>query len=168
MNNIQSMLTIGAIALFSLISIRFNSSVLENMTVEVENKIYLTAFSLADDLIEEIKQKAFDEETVVFRSISPEELTPNNQFAPEVLDPGENGDHSTWDDIDDFNGFNKAVSLPHAEGFNVSCQVDYVQEDNYEQISSVQTFFKRVEVRVTSDYLRSPVKLTFIFTLHSK
>jgi hypothetical protein len=138
------------------------------MTVEVENKIYLTAFSLADDLIEEIKQKAFDEETVDFRSISPEELTPSNQFAPEVVDVGENGDHSTWDDIDDFNGFNKAVSLPHAEGFNVSCQVDYVQENNYEQISSVQTFFKRVEVRVTSDYLRSPVKLSFVFTLHSK
>ncbi|HEY6626519.1 MAG TPA: hypothetical protein VIZ21_06165, partial [Ignavibacteriaceae bacterium] len=107
MNNIQSMLTIGAIALFSLISVRFNSTVLENMTVEVENKIYLTAFSLADDLIEEIKQKAFDEETVEFRSISPEELTPYNQFAPEVLDAGENGDHSTWDDIDDYNGFSK-------------------------------------------------------------
>jgi hypothetical protein len=168
MNNIQSLLTIGAIALFSLISIRFNSSVLENMTVEVENKVYLTAFSLADDLIEEIKQKAFDEETVEFRSITPTELTPSNQFAPEIRDLGETDDPATWDDIDDYNGYSKLVSLPHAEGFSVTSQVDYVQENNYDQVSSVQTFFKRIQVRVSSDYLRAPVRLSFVFTLHSK
>ncbi len=168
MNNIQSLLTIGAIALFSLISIRFNSSVLENMTVEVENKVYLTAFSLADDLIEEIKQKAFDEETVEFRSITPTELTPSDQFAPEIRDLGETDDPATWDDIDDYNGYSKLVSLPHAEGFSVTSQVDYVQENNYDQVSSVQTFFKRIQVRVSSDYLRAPVRLSFVFTLHSK
>jgi hypothetical protein len=142
--------------------------VLENMTVEVENKVYLTAFSLADDLIEEMKQKAFDEQTVDFRSISPGELTPSYLFAPEVLDPGENSYPSTWDDIDDYNGYSKQIALPHAEGFTVTSQVDYVQENNYDQVSSTQTFFKRIEVRVSSDYLRAPVKLTFIFTLHSK
>jgi hypothetical protein len=168
MNNIQSMLTIGAIALFSLISIRFNSSVLENMTVEVENKVYLTAFSLADDLIEEIKQKAFDEQTVEFRSISPEELTSYNNFAPLFRDPGETSDPTTWDDIDDYNGYSKQISLPHAEGFSVTSQVDYVQENNYDQVSLVQTFFKRIQVRVSSNYLRAPVRLSFIFTLHSK
>ena len=164
MGNIQSLTTIGAIALFSLISVRFNSTVLENMTVEVENKIYLTAFSLADDLIEEIKQKAFDEETVVFRSINPEELTPANEFG---TDTGESS-VTDYDDIDDYNGFSRDVSLPHAEGFHIVSQVDYVAANNPDQVSLAQTFFKRIEVRVTSDYLRHPVKLSFIFTLHSK
>jgi hypothetical protein len=138
------------------------------MTVEVENKVYLTAFSLADDVLEEIKQKAFDEQTVVFRSINPEELTSSNNFAPEVLDAGETSDPITWDDIDDYNGYQKPVSLPHAEGFLVSCSVNYVQEDNFDQVSSTQTFFKRVNVSVSSDYLRAPLTLSFIFTLHSK
>jgi hypothetical protein len=80
MSSIQSLLAIGSIALFSLISVRFNSSVLQNLTLEVENKVYLTAFSLADDMIEEIKQKAFDHETVQFRSINPEELSPTANF----------------------------------------------------------------------------------------
>jgi hypothetical protein len=164
MNNIQSMLTIGAIALFSLISIRFNSSVLENMTVEVENKVYLTAFSLADDLIEEIKQKAFDDQTVIFRSINPEELTSPNGLGPES---GENN-VADYDDIDDYNGYEKEVSLPHAEGFNVNSQVYYVTENNFNQPSTVQTFFKRVDVSVSSDYLRAPITISFIFTLHSK
>jgi hypothetical protein len=164
MNNIQSLLSIGAIALFSLISIRFNSSVLENMTVEVENKVYLTAFSLADDLIEEIKQKAFDEETVDFRSISPEELTSPNELEPES---GENN-VTDYDDIDDYNGHEKEISLPHAEGFTVNSQVYYVTENNFNQVSTVQTFFKRVNVSVSSDYLRTPITISFIFTLHSK
>ena len=64
MSNSQSMLSLGALLLLSLVSLRFNSSVLDNTTVETENKVYLTAFSLADDLIEEIKQKAFDANTV--------------------------------------------------------------------------------------------------------
>jgi hypothetical protein len=167
MSNIQSMITIGAIAIFSLISIRFNATVLENINVEVENKIYLTAFSLADDMIEEIKQKAFDEETVVFRSINTEELTPVNEFGA-AQDPGETSDPLTFDDIDDYNGYSKNVSLPHAEGFTVTSQVEYVQSTNFQMTSLAQTFFKRVTVWVSSDYLSHPVKLSFIFTLHSK
>lgn len=168
MGNIQSMLTIGAIALFSLISIRFNSSVLENMTLEVENKAYLTAFSLADDLMEEIKQKAFDDQTVVFRSINPWELSPRDQFAPEFVDSGETSDPSTWDDIDDYNQYTRPVSLPHIEGYVVSCSVEYVTKNNFIMPSLTQTFYKRVKVTVSSDYMRKPVTLSFIFTLHSK
>lgn len=167
MANIQSLLTIGAIALFSLISIRFNSAVLENMTVEVENKVYLTAFSLADDLMEEIKQKAFDDQTVVFRSINPEELSPRNQFAP-FRDPDETDDPATWDDIDDYNGYIKAVTLPHVEGYSVTCAVEYMTKDNYYSPSLIQTFYKRVQVSVSNQFMRMPVTLSFIFTLHSK
>ncbi|MBS4033087.1 MAG: hypothetical protein KGZ85_01365 [Ignavibacterium sp.] len=168
MSSIQSFLAIGSIALFSLISLRFNSSVLQNMTLEVENKVYLTAFSLADDMIEEIKQKAFDHETVIFRSINPEELSPNANFGG-GKDPGESAnDPSTWNDIDDFHGYNKPVSLPHAEGYNVSVIVNYVLANNQNFVSSQPTFFKRVQVTVTSDYLSNPVVLSFIFTLHSK
>ena len=75
MNSGQSLLSIGALIIFSLVSINFNSSVLTNTTVEVENKVYLTAFSLADDLIEEIKQKAFDAATVDFPTTNPASLT---------------------------------------------------------------------------------------------
>jgi len=168
MSNIQSLTTIGAIALFALISMRFNANVLENKNVEVENKIYLTAFSLADDVLEEIKQRAFDEQTVVFRSINPEELTPLNQFAPSFRDPGETSNPSTWDDIDDYNGYNRNISVPHAEGFQVSSTVTYVAANNPDMNSLTQTFFKRVQVRVTSPYLRNAVTLSFVFTLHSK
>ena len=73
-SSVQSMLSLGALMIFSLISLRFDSAVLQNVEVEVENKVYLTAFSLADDLLEEIKQRAFDQKTVVFKSITPSAL----------------------------------------------------------------------------------------------
>ena len=56
MSSGQSMLVLGATILFALISLRFNTAMLQNTTLEIQNKVNLTAFSLADDLIEEIKE----------------------------------------------------------------------------------------------------------------
>lgn len=164
MGGIQSLLAIGALSLFALVSVRFNSSVLQNLSTEVENKVYLTAFSLADDLIEEIKQKAFDEETVEWKAITIGELSPKSMFG--IKDPGETT-VADFDDIDDYDGYSKPVSLPHAEGYTVQCVIEYVDINNPDNISG-NSYAKRVQVTVASKYLRNPVKLSFIFTLHSK
>jgi len=164
MSNINSFISIGSILLLSLISLRFNSTVLENNIVETENKIYLTAFSLADDMIEEIKGKAFDEETVEWHSITESELTSTEAFGP---DAGEVS-VSDFDDIDDYNGYSKAVSLPHAENYTVITTVDYVTAADQNVTSVPQTFFKRISVSVSSPYLSYPINVIFIFTLHSK
>ena len=158
-------LSIGAIVLLALVSLRFNTTLLQNRTTEIENKVYLTAFSLADDLIEEIKQKAFDEETVEWSAITTDQLTPYYLFGP--VDPGESSVYD-FDDIDDYHGYSQSVSLPHAENYSVTSTVDYVTASNPDVTSSWQTFFKRISVNVTSPYMSSPVKLSFVFTLHSK
>lgn len=164
MGNNQFM-SIGAIALLALISLRFNTTVLENKTTEIENKVYLTAFSLADDLIEEIKQKAFDEQTVEWRAIPVDQLTPYSSFGP--VDAGESSANS-FDDIDDYHGYQKSVSLPHVENYSVMSTVEYVTAANPDINSSSQTYFKKIIVRVTSPYISHPVRLSFVFTLHSK
>lgn len=161
----NSFLAIGAMALLALVSLRFNTTVLQNKTTEVENKVYLTAFSLADDLIEEIKQKAFDEQTVEWRAIPVDQLTPSTSFGP--VDPGEISVND-FDDIDDYDGYQKAVSLPHVENYSITSTVDYVSATDPDETSSSQTYFKRIAVLVTSPYISHPVKLSFVFTLHSK
>ena len=157
-------LSIGAIALLALVSLRFNTTVLENKTTEVENKVYLTAFSLADDLIEEIKQKAFDEQTVDWRAIPVEQLTSIDAFGPDADEFSVND----FDDIDDYQNYSKGISLPHVEDYNVSSTVEYVTASDPDMTSSSQTYFKRISVRVTSPYISHPVRLAFVFTLHSK
>ena len=165
MTGTQSFLTIGAMALLALVSLRFNTTLLENRTTEIENKVYLTAFSLADDLIEEIKQKAFDEKTVEWKAIPADQLSPSNAFGP--VDAGESS-VNTFDDIDDYHGYLKAVSLPHVENYSVMSTVEYVSATDPDATSNTQTYFKKITVRVNSPYLSHPVKLSFIFTLHSK
>jgi hypothetical protein len=161
----NSFLSIGAMALLALISLRFNATLLENRTTEIENKVYLTAFSLADDLIEEIKQKAFDEKTVEWKAIPADQLSPAESFG--VFDPGESKVND-FDDIDDYNRYGKEVSLPHVEDYSVTSTVDYVSATNQDEVSNTQTYFKRVTVKVSSPYLSHSVKLSFVFTLHSK
>lgn len=165
MSNIQSFLSIGAIALVAVISLRFNEAVLQNSSIEVENKVYLTAFSLADDLIEEIKEKAFDATTVNFPTTDSLTLTPPAKLGIDPMAIGGFEVYPAYDDIDDYNGYVRNISAPHAEDYEISCLVWYVSPVNQNLFSNVQTFYKRVEVTVTSPYMNYPVKLSFIFSL---
>ena len=161
MSNIQSILVLGAISLLAVISLRFNTSVLQNSTLEIENKVYLTAFSLADDLIEEIKQKAFDEKTIDFQAIATDQLTASDSLGKDSTEMWPN-----FDDIDDYDGYSKSISLPHAEGYAVISKVRYANPDGSE--FTTQTYFKKVDVTVESSYLNYSITLSFIFSLHSK
>jgi len=159
MNSVQSMLTMGALVLLSLSSLRFNSSVLENSTAQIENKVCLTAFSLADDMIETIKQRSFDEATIQFPT-GLANLTPSGSLGPET---GET--YQTYDDLDDYNGYEKTVSAPHAENYRIWCEVAYVDGNNPDNLITSQSYYKKVTIYVSSPYMRDDINLSFIFTL---
>jgi len=160
MSGINSFLSLGSLLLLSLVSLRFNSAVLENSTIETENKVYLTAFSLANDMIEEIKKKAFDVATVNFPTTDPSVLT-----SPYSLGPAANEVYPNYNDIDDFNGYQRKVSAPHAENYGIRCSVYYVSEYYPDYKVMTQTFYKRVDVLVSSPYMKQTIGLSFIFTL---
>ena len=160
MSGIQSLLAIGAVWLFALVTINFNTTVVHNISIEVENKVYLTAFSLADDKIEEIKQKAFDENTIEFNAINVNDLS--------SIGSEEGTDRRLFDDIDDYDNDTTHIGLPYVENFIVTTRVFYADPNNPNLTYGAKSFFKRVEVTVTSEYLSIPVHLSFIFTLHSK
>lgn len=160
MASIQSMLAIGALVIFSIVSLLFNSSYMQSSAIEIEDKVYLTAFSLADDLIEEMKQKAFDEKTIDFQAIRKDQLT-----LPAAL--GKEGE--TWpnfDDIDDYKGYVKNVDAPHAEGYHINCNVEYCDANG--NVLGIQDYYKKVTISVSSDFLRDPFQMYFVFSLHSK
>ena len=157
----QSLLSLGALIILAFLSLQFNSSVLGNSTTEIEDKVYLTAFSLADDLIEEIKEKAFDEKTIDFQAIAVNQLTSADALTHESGEGWPN-----FDDIDDYNGYQKLVDLPHAEGYDISCKVNYADSDGND--ITTQSYFKKVTITVTSKYMRDPFSISFIFSLRSK
>lgn len=160
MQGIQSILAMGALILLALLSFNFNSAVLQNSTADVENKVAMTAISLGDDLIEEMKSRSFDQTTVEFPTSNPASLTPVDSLGPETGEV-----YPNFNDVDDFNGYVQHVSTPFAEDYHISCLVQYVDPNNPDNVSSTQTFFKKATVSITSPYMRYSIKLSYIFTL---
>lgn len=159
MSNVQSMLTITGMFLLAIISLRFNSAATTTSDTQTNNKVYLTAFSLADNLIEEIKGKSFDQTTINFPTTNPASLTPAS------LGPDSGEVYPYYNDVDDYNGFQDTVSAPYFETYYISCVVQYVSADDPDEVSSTQTFYKKVTVTVSSPYLDHGVYLSSIFTL---
>lgn len=160
MSNVQTMLTIAGMVILALISLRFNSTVLNTSDSQTQDKIYLTAFSIADNLIEEIKGKSFDQTTIQFPTTNPASLTPPDELGP---DSGEI--YPNFNDVDDYNGFQDTLTAPYFETYYVSCSVYYVNSNNPDAVSSTQTFYKKVTVTVSSPYLSHDVSVSSIFTL---
>ncbi len=160
MNGIQTILTIGGMMLLALISLQFNSSVLQSSTADLNNKVYLTAFSIVDNLIEEIKGKSFDQTTVNLTTTNPASLTPVANLGP---DSGEV--YPNFNDVDDYNGFKDTTAAPYFETYYVSCSVQYVDSSDQDIVSNVPTFYKKVNVTVTSPYLSGPISISAIYTL---
>lgn len=163
MGNVQSLLSLGAMLILALSSLNFNETVLNHSTTEMENKVVLTAFSLADDLIEEIKVRAFDAATVEFPTNNPASLT-----SASSLGKGWWETYPDFNDIDDFDWFYDHpmnISAPHAENYKIQCRVRYVDADNPDKVVYAQTFYKKATVTVSSPYMKKPISLSFIFTL---
>jgi len=161
MSGIQSFLTMGGMIILALISLRFNAAVLQSSSADFNNKVYLTSFSIADNMIEEIKSKSFDQTTINLPTTNPASLTPVASLGPES---GEI--YPNFNDVDDYKGFTETTAAPYFETYYVSCSVEYVTASNPDVASSIPTFYKKVTVTVSSPYLRSPVSISSIYTLH--
>ena len=161
MSSTQTLLTIGAMMILALVALRFNSALVTSQSADLSNKVYLTAFSLADNIIEEAKVKNFDETTIHFPTTNPSTLSPvlGIDTTTEV--------YPNFNDVDDFNNFKDTITAPYFETYFIDCYVHYVSASNQDQISATQTFYKKLIVTVRSPYLTSPdsVTLSYIFTL---
>lgn len=143
MNTGQMMITLGALALLSLVILRVNNGFLNTSSVLLDSKLGVLAVSVATSIIEEANGKAFDEKT---DSTSVNNLTDlSTKLGPE---PGEV--YPAFNDFDDFNGLERVdKSMPAAE-FKVECKVDYVTDTNLDGKSSSRTWNKKITVIVTS------------------
>jgi len=165
MSSVQSMLAIAGMVILALISLRFNSTVLSTSNSQTENKVYLTAFSIADNLIEEIKGKSFDQTTIQFPTTNPLTLTPPSQLGPDFSGTDSAEVYPNYNDVDDYNGYKDTLTAPYFETYFRSCIVQYVNGSNPDDSSGTQTFYKRVIVTVSSPFLDHSISISSIFTL---
>jgi len=125
----------------------------------IDSETIATSGFYAEELLEEIRLKRFDEH----------ESPPwSNTLGPDNATTGIDGstledssDHKNWDDVDDYNGF----SDNPATGYIRSVTVEYMElnANTWQPASSVPTDYKRVTVSVSrSDGIGIPVSLVFL------
>lgn len=162
MNTGQMMLSIGAMLLLSTIMLRVNSSNMLNETLRDEAQFGVLATSLATSIIEEAVSKSFDEHSDSNSVSTLSELTLAANLGPE------NGEtQQTFNDFDDFDGFSKVDSTMPSATFEINCSVGYVSSSNILVKSSNATWHKKIDVVVTSPFLRDTIVASSIFSYWS-
>lgn len=166
MNTGQSLLTILAMVLLSVLILRVNNTFLTTGSVLVDSKYVIEATSLASSKLQQVCDLAFDENTVNSRATGYNDLTVSLNH-----ESGET-DESFYNDVDDYNNWHDTVytvmeANKPAEKFLVKCKVDYVTSTIPIITSISPTWNKRVTVTVSNQFMPDTVKLSTIFSYWS-
>lgn len=153
----QTLITVGAIMLLSLVILRVNNNFLSTSDTLLNSKYGVLAVSLATSMIEEASGKAFDEKTDT-TSVS---LT--SQLSTIGTDAGEV--YPNYDDFDDFHNLTKIDSTLPTERFTIRCRVAYINPSNPNGTSAQKTWHKRINVFVTTKSMPGDtIKMSSIFS----
>lgn len=164
------LLVIGAMAILSTLTLSINSTILRGYMISYDSEATIDAISIGQAMIDEINTQPFDSITNGTQIVlDPMSCTPRSRFGPDldsekVFSPGQLDtlpylSLRKFNDVDDYQGYGRLAKSPHLGNFIVHDSVYYVLESNYDSPSTVQTWFKKVEVTVTHPNLLSPVKV---------
>ncbi|MCF8242628.1 MAG: hypothetical protein K9J16_14715 [Melioribacteraceae bacterium] len=148
MGSVQQMLILGGLILLSYLSLTYYNSRANQSEVVLFNENIISSTSVAQSMLEEIQSKAFDENTVSSGCNSPDELTSNISLGS---DPDEE-DPTSFDDIDDYDNFQKTFSLTRLGDYTVESHVYYINTMFPEVTSESPTFSKRIDVYVWNPF----------------
>ena len=168
------MLTLGALIMFVMFVNTSNTVMTGSKEIASQNEYYVAALGIAQSVLDEAKTKAFDEQTLTSPVNSPSSLTTRlalgsdggAESVPSVdilLSTGF-GSTTRFDDIDDYSRYKRRVNTPRAEGYMVHVTVEYASPTNPDSTSFAQTYCKKMNVKVTSNYIPHPVILSYAFT----
>jgi hypothetical protein len=160
MNTGQMLLVLGAMVLLSSLILSANRSVLENTDMVAQGGYRLAATSLGRAMIEEARTKEFDEKVVG----TPPTSLPLGFTAHGTLGPDSGESDPDFDDVDDFHGLDRDLTTADSVGYRLSVQVGYVDTADPNTVISSRTFYKKMDVTVSSDYFSGDTVLTYIFS----
>jgi len=155
MNTGQTLLVTVGLLLFTIFILTVYRTTSSRFAFAIANEAIISGTAIAQSMIDEISQKSFDEKTISKVVTDPDSLTPVNSLGP---DAGET-DFTKFDDIDDYNEFVKNENLTRLGNFRTKVTVYYVKSTNPDVKSMSPTFYKRVDVFVTNNFITDTIKL---------
>ena len=167
MNTGQTMITMAAMALLSLVVLNVNRNALNSTTGMAENKYNILAISLGTALIEEAFSKSFDQNSTDGNVV--EDL---NQLTVNLGPGSSENSRSDFNDFDDYNNLIDSTSsdptLVSAD-FIIQSKVYYVDPNLSNRLTPVNyaTWHKKIDVSVSSPYInegQDTIKLSKVFS----
>jgi hypothetical protein len=157
----QTLLVIGGLVLLSFAVLTFYTSEGNTTTMTIYNEALITAAGIGQTVIEEMSTMALDENTIDNVVDSPDSLTPFVNFGPDELPDKSKETIETFDDIDDFNGYQRKDSLFRMGNFEVKVNVNYVKYEEPDSVVNVRTFYKKAEVLIYNAFLPDTLQLYY-------
>lgn len=158
MHSNQLLLIAAGLGILGILILSTNTATLQNISLKLENRSTLSTISIAQSIIEEIKTKSFDENTLAGFPTSLNNLTPASSFGPE------SEVYPAFDDVDDYNNYSRAIITDDAGTITALVKVSYVNEDVPDFTSTSITYLKKVTVELTGGNLTQKIILSRIFT----
>ncbi|MCK9424850.1 MAG: hypothetical protein M0Q21_02300 [Ignavibacteriaceae bacterium] len=162
MNTGQTMLTLLAMMMLTLLSVRMNSTLLRTQESMQNSKFGLAAISLGTSIIENANKLSFDEVTIDSSITSTNALTP-------IIKLGVDGEEHAnkppeFNDFDDYNNYQYDERTLASAYYHISCKVSYVSPLTPNVDSNSPTFNKKLTVSVSSVSMQDTVKISTIFS----
>lgn len=171
-------MTLAAMVLLSVFILSSNTLIQRNSQIVNESEYLITAISLAQNLLDEAKTKAFDANTTDekknllsnVKDVTGILTSVMGRESDEVFSYPDLADTVThqifqstklFDDFDDYNGYTRIVDTKRAESFKVSSIVQYVDPEDPDVTQTSPSICKRITVIVNSPYLTTPVQLNY-------
>jgi hypothetical protein len=182
MNTGQTMLTIVAMILLSTVILTVNTGILTTNTTMAENRIDILAVSLANSIIEDATSLSFDENTVGAAVATSTAFTSSSSLGIDGTTLGTDGttenrnNPAGFDDFDDYDCYDylhpkiDKIYVPGATSgrdtvyFKTFCIVSYVDGNNPDNVSTTQTYHKRLSLRVFCPGMTDTVRMSTVYS----
>jgi hypothetical protein len=167
MNTGQSILTLAALMLLTMVASRINFSILQTQEVMQNSKFGLAAISLATSVIEEASKEAFDEQSIDSMLITPAGLTAYNQLGPDGVWEyiyGYFGYSGGFDDFDDWSAYQLRDTTLMSAHYDLRCVINYIDAANPDVAVTTKTFHKKLTVLVSSPSMKDTIRLSTIYS----
>ena len=148
MSSGQMMMVAIAIMLIGKLVLSGNESLSIGQGMVVESEAIATATGIGQSMLERITCKSFDDTVRAYMSPDRSAFKSIGRDGTEVA-----GKDTTFNDIDDYNGYVDTVYTPRFGKFVVKCNVYFVSETSPYDSTAAKTYSKRIDVRVNNNFM---------------
>ena len=159
MGRAEMLILLGAIMIYGIFSVSVNDARFKNEYRIIQSQFEILAVAIANSYLEEGKSKEFDE---VFTGTPPTTL-PDNFTDPASMGTDTGETYPNFDDLDDFNSYSLTDTSSIGFVYTVSISVTYVTTSDFSTASASRTFYKRMDVTVSSPDLTSNIVMSRIY-----